>query len=68
MEVLKEATLSLGMLTRPERKQEGEQPAEEARKIQGLGLVHCLLPLVCWYYRVMALAPGGTVKVKKVKL
>lgn len=53
---------------RPERKTEGEQPVGEARKIQELGLVSCLLPLVCWYYRVMALAPGGTTKVKKIKL
>lgn len=51
-----------------ERKEEGEEPAEEAARIQGLQLIHCLLPLVCWHCRNMAPAPGENVRVKNCKL
>lgn len=50
------------------RKGEGEAPAEEAGRIQGLQLTCCLLPRVCWYCRNRAPAPGEDVKVKNCKL
>lgn len=42
-----------------ERKGEGEEPAEEAERIQGLKVTSCLLSLPCWYCRNRAPAPGG---------
>ncbi|KAL1782276.1 hypothetical protein HispidOSU_021842, partial [Sigmodon hispidus] len=58
-ELLEEGSLSLGMQLRTERKEESKQPAGEARKIEGLRLVCCLLPPVCGITETWLWHQGG---------